>query len=53
MVKKIHFRSVPTAKGRRRRTKPHIQLVIEPMDVALLGAAVLAVMWMQWFAAGI
>jgi hypothetical protein len=51
MVKKIHFRSVPTSKGSRRRTKPLTQLVFEPMDAALVGAALIAVMWMKWFAA--
>ena len=52
MVKRMHFRSVPTSEGRRRRTKPHIQLIFEPMDAALLGAALVAVLWMQWIASG-
>ena len=46
MVKKIRFQEIRAA--RRRRSEPPSAWLIEPLDGALIGAALLALLWLQW-----
>jgi hypothetical protein len=46
MVKKIRYQEIRTS--RRRPRGPRSAWVLEPLDGALIGAALLAVAWLQW-----
>jgi hypothetical protein len=47
MVKKIRFQEIRATRGR--RGAPRGFFVLEPLDAALIGAAIAALMWLQWF----
>jgi hypothetical protein len=46
MVKKIRFQEIRTS--RRRPSGPRTAWVLEPLDGALIGAALLALAFLQW-----
>lgn len=46
MVKKIRFQELRS--GHRRRGRPRGAWMLEPTDLALIGAALVAALWLQW-----
>lgn len=51
MVKKIRFQE--TRSLRNRRSAPRGFFVLEPHDAALIGVAIAAVIWLQWFSSSV
>lgn len=49
MVKKIRLQEAHPA--HRRRKEPRSAWILEPVDGALIGAAILAALWLQWISA--